>query len=192
MDQNGFVKDDGAYSSIAKQYDFLRMPKSKYHDPELATAEQEVLDQLYRGWLHYWNHESRADFHNGMAGARRFYDFPEMLSYDMFGNTIRGNFNEHFESIFPYWNDGQMEFKDLEITALSKDFAYSTMIQHTWGTAGGTPFDTAFRRTGIAHKSKEDGKWRWIHEHLSFPVDMKTQKGDFTASLDPGKGFKLQ
>jgi ketosteroid isomerase-like protein len=127
-----------------------------------------------------------------MGGARRFYDFPQMLSYDMFGNTIRGGFKEHFESIFPYWNDGQMEFKDLEITAVSPDFAYSTMIQHTWGTAGGVPFDTAFRRTGIARKSPRDGKWRWVHEHLSFPVDMKTQKADFTASLAPTKGFKLK
>ncbi|KAJ5639612.1 uncharacterized protein N7484_007474 [Penicillium longicatenatum] len=89
-DKNGFVRDDKSYESIQKQYDFLAMPKSKYHDPELAVAEQEVLDQLY-----------------------------QMLSYDMFGNTIRGNFNEHFESIFPYWNDGQIEFKDLKITALS-------------------------------------------------------------------------
>ncbi|OCL12745.1 hypothetical protein AOQ84DRAFT_352372 [Glonium stellatum] len=162
----------------------------QYHNPEFATEEQEVLDQLYRGWLHYWNEESRADYHNGMVGARRFYDFPEMLSYDMFGNTIRGSFNEHFEAIFPYWNDGYMEYKDLEITVLSKEFAYSTMIQHTWGTAGGTPFDTAFRRTGIARKN--EGRWRWIHEHLSFPAGMMTKMADFTASLDPEEAFKLQ
>ncbi|KAL4810338.1 hypothetical protein BDV18DRAFT_156706 [Aspergillus unguis] len=191
MDKNGFVRNDEEYSSVDKQYEFLDMPKSKYHNPKLQAAEQEVLDQLYRGWLHYWNHESRADFHNGMNGARRFYDFDQMLSYDMFGNTIRGNFNEHFESIFPYWNDGQMEFKDLEITALAEDFAYSTMIQHTWGSAGGTPFSTAFRRTGIARRNAQ-GEWRWIHEHLSFPTDMKTKQADFTALLDPGKGFKLQ
>lgn len=63
-------------------------------------------------------------------------------------------------------------------------------IQHTWGTAGGTPFDTTFRRTGIA--KKRDGKWKWIHEHLSYPVDMKTGKADFTCGLDPTKAFKLQ
>ncbi|KAF2179300.1 hypothetical protein K469DRAFT_694226 [Zopfia rhizophila CBS 207.26] len=171
MDGNGFVKDD-------------------YHNPALAKEEQEVLDQLYRGWLHYWNHESRADFANGMVGARRFYDFEDMLSYDMFGNTIRTRFNKHFESIFPYWNDGHMEFKDIEITALSKEYTYSTMIQHTWGTAGSVPFDTAFRRTGIARKN-ENGEWRWIHEHLSFPTDMKSKMADFTASLDPLKATKL-
>lgn len=108
----------------------------------------------------------------------------------MFGNTVRGNFEEHFNQIFPYWNDGHMEYKDIEITAISAEYAYSTMIQHTWGTAGGVPFDTAFRRTGIARKN-EDGKWQWVHEHLSFPTDMKTQKADFTASLNPLEATKL-
>ncbi|KAH8754444.1 hypothetical protein BGZ57DRAFT_945013 [Hyaloscypha finlandica] len=166
------------------------MPKNKDHNPEWKVEEQEILDQLYKGWLQYWNHESVNDAVNGMAGARRFYDFDQMLSYDMFGNTPRGHFGEHFDAIFPYWGDGQMDFKDIEITCLSKDSAFSTMIQHTWGTAGGTPFDTTFRRTGIA--KKRNGKWKWIHEHLSYPADMKTGKADFTCGLDPTKAFKLQ
>ncbi|KAM0334381.1 hypothetical protein ACHAQA_001407 [Verticillium albo-atrum] len=190
MDSEGFVKDAGQYADAAKQFEFLSMSPSKYHKKELAKEEQEVMDQLYRGWLHYWNHESRDDYHNGMVGARRFYDFEDMLSYDMFGNTIRGSFKEHFDSVFPYWNDGQMEYKDIEVTALSKEYAFSTMIQHTWGTAGGVAFDTAFRRTGIAKKNSE-GQWKWIHEHLSFPTDMATKQADFTSSLDPLKATKL-
>ncbi|KAI8714824.1 SnoaL-like domain-containing protein [Fusarium sp. LHS14.1] len=171
MDKNGFVKDDAAYSDASKALTFLHMPPTKYHNPSLTKEEQE-------------------DFANGMNGARRFYDFEDMLSYDMFGNTIRGSFKEHFESIFPYWNDGHMEYKDFEVTALSKEYAFSTMIQHTWGTAGGVPFDTAFKRTGIARKNSQ-GEWKWIHEHLSFPTDMKTKQADFTASLDPVKATKL-
>uniref|UniRef100_A0A8H7N8K8 SnoaL-like domain-containing protein n=1 Tax=Bionectria ochroleuca TaxID=29856 RepID=A0A8H7N8K8_BIOOC len=190
MDNNGFVKNADEYKDIGKALQFLHMSPTKYHNPDLVKEEQEVMDQLYRGWLHYWNHESRADYANGMQGARRFYDFADMLSYDMFGNTIRGSFKEHFESIFPYWNDGNMEYKDIEVTALSKEYAFSTMIQHTWGTAGGVPFDTAFRRTGIARKN-ENGEWKWIHEHLSFPTDMKTQKADFTASLNPLEATKM-
>ncbi|KAJ4313787.1 hypothetical protein N0V84_009248 [Fusarium piperis] len=168
MDKNSFVKDD-------------------YHNPSLAKEDQEVTEQLYRGWLHYWNHESRQDFANGMNGAHRLYDFEDMLSYDMFGNTIRGSFKEHFDSIFPYWNDG---YKDFQVTALSKDYAFSTMIQHTWGTAGGVPFDTAFGSTGIARKNSQ-GEWRWIHEHLSFPANMRTKEADFTAWLDLVKATKL-
>ncbi|KAI9839497.1 MAG: hypothetical protein M1819_002122 [Sarea resinae] len=199
----GWVQDDKEYSSVDAELKLLDMPKSRYwnrrltysalsiqdHDPRFKKEEEEVLE-FYKGWLHYWNHISRHDAKNGMAGAREFYDFDEALSYDMFGNTNRGRFSEHFEAIFPYWVDGHMEYKDLEITVVSPDFAYSTMLQHTWGTAGGSAFDTAFRRTGIA--KKRDGKWKWIHEHLSFPVDMKTRQGDFTASLKPEDAFKLQ
>ncbi|KAK1634556.1 hypothetical protein BDP81DRAFT_462930 [Colletotrichum phormii] len=154
------------------------MPVSKYHKEELVKEEQEVMDQLYRGLLHYWNKESRKDYHNGMVGTRRFYDFDDMLSYDMFGNTIRGSFKEHFDSVFLYWNNGNMEFKDIEITALSKEYAYSTMIQHTWGTAGNVP--------------KNEGQWKWIHEHLSFPTDMATKAADFTSTLDPLKATKMK
>ncbi|KIM93329.1 hypothetical protein OIDMADRAFT_77979, partial [Oidiodendron maius Zn] len=121
MDKNGFVKSDASYTSTEKTFEFLHMPKSKDHNRDFKQEEEEVLEQLYKGWLHYWNEESRADFHNGMIGARRFYDFDQMLSYDMFGNTVRGKFEDHFNAIFPYWNDGYMEFKDIEITALSKD-----------------------------------------------------------------------
>lgn len=104
---------------------------SQDHNPEWKVEEQEILDQLYKGWLQYWNHESVNDAVNGMAGARRFYDFDQMLSYDMFGNTPRGHFGEHFDAIFPYWGDGQMDFKDIEITCLSKDAAFSIMYFST-------------------------------------------------------------
>jgi len=50
--------------------------------------------------------------------------------------------------------------------------------------------NTTFRRTGIA--KKRDGKWKWIHEHLSYPADMMAGKAGFTASLDLQKAFKLQ
>lgn len=56
-----------------------------------------------------------------MSGARSFYDFNQLLSYDMFGNTELGKSNEHFKAIFPSWGDGQMDFKDIVITCLSKD-----------------------------------------------------------------------
>lgn len=43
---------------------------------------------------------------------------------------------------------------------------------------------------GIARKYK-NGQWKWDPEHLSFPTDMKTQKADFIASLDPLSAIKL-
>ncbi|KAJ5982943.1 hypothetical protein N7481_005042 [Penicillium waksmanii] len=175
MDQSGFVKDDNSTT-----IQILPSPKKKPWISYIAAGCTIGTTNLKRTFTTAW-----------LVHA---VSTTSLKCSAMICSETRSvaNLKKHFESIFPYWNDGQMEFKDLEITALSRDYTYSTMIQHTWGTAGGTPFDTAFRRTGIAHRSPEDGKWRWIHEHLSFPVDMKTQKGDFTASLDPGEGFKLQ
>jgi hypothetical protein len=126
----------------------------------------------------------------GANASRRFYNFEEMLSFDMFGTTSRGELIKYFESVFPYYVDGQMEYKDLEIIVLSPTHAYSTCYQHTWGSAGGDPFNITFRRTGIA--KKKEGKWQWIHEHLSFPVNMATLKADITGDTKALDSFKFQ
>ncbi|OQU97042.1 SnoaL-like domain-containing protein [Cladophialophora immunda] len=165
-----------------------RVKNLKDHKPEFEKEEQEILEQLYKGWLRYWNKESMHD--PGAGKSRRFYDFDEMLSYDMFGTTLRGRFNEHFENVFPYYVDGQMEYKDLEIVVLSPTHAYSTCYQHTWGKAGGDPFNITFRRTGIARK--KDGQWKWIHEHLSFPVNMATGQADYNCESKALESFKFQ
>jgi ketosteroid isomerase-like protein len=126
----------------------------------------------------------------GAEKSRRFYDFDQMLSYDMFGSTPRGKFIEHWSAVFPYYVDGQIEYKDLEINVITPDFAWSTCTQHTWGKAGGDPFSITFRRTGISRKI--DGEWKWVHEHLSFPVNMATNKADTTGSTNALESFKFQ
>ncbi|KIW75335.1 hypothetical protein Z517_10076 [Fonsecaea pedrosoi CBS 271.37] len=180
--------EDEEYQDIDKTLGFLNMPKSTDHKAEFAKEEEEILEQLYKGWLRYWNKESMHD--PGANQSRRFYDFKEMLSYDMFGTTIRGKFNEHFENVFPYYVDGQMEYKDLEIVVLSPTHAFTTCYQHTWGKAGGDPFNITFRRTGIARK--QDGQWKWIHEHLSFPVNMATRQADYNCESNALESFKFQ
>ncbi|OAL27049.1 hypothetical protein AYO20_09857 [Fonsecaea nubica] len=176
------------YQGIDKTLGFLNMPKSTDHKAEFAKEEEEILEQLYKGWLRYWNKESMHD--PGANQSRRFYDFKEMLSYDMFGTTMRGKFKEHFENVFPYYVDGQMEYKDLEIVVLSPTHAFTTCYQHTWGKAGGDPFNITFRRTGIARK--QDGQWKWIHEHLSFPVNMATRQADYNCESNALESFKFQ
>ena len=55
------------------------------------------------------------------------------------------------------------------------------MIQRMYGkTAEGDAFDFRFRLTSLLRKT--EGKWKYIHEHFSFPIDMKTQKGDLTSA----------
>lgn len=53
----------------------------------------------------------------------------------------------------------------------------------------GHDFDFKFRYTGILRK--KDGVWKWIQEHVSFPVNVATQKGDLTCSLDAGENLRM-
>jgi ketosteroid isomerase-like protein len=106
--------------------------------------------------------------------------------------TPRGptTFKEHFEETFPYFANAKVDFKDLEIVATSKDSAYSTMVQRLRGkSADGKGFEMTYRISAIL--IKQDGTWRWVHEHVSFPVNMATREADFTSSIDPKKSFSF-
>jgi ketosteroid isomerase-like protein len=105
------------------------------------------------------------------------------MYFDLMGLVRRGGFEKHYDIITPYLADATSTFEDLEIVAVSKTFGYSTMIQRLHGkTAEGDPFDFRFRLTSLLRKT--EGKWKYIHEHFSFPVDMKTQKGDLTSGKE--------
>ncbi|KAI9833633.1 MAG: hypothetical protein M1819_003586 [Sarea resinae] len=179
----GWVQDAAQYENIDKVMEFLSFPPANYHDPALKQYEEEIL-AVHKKWLHYWNHESLADAPNGLKGCRDYYNADQTVSFDMFGNSTRGQFGSHFDEIFPYIADGKMAWKDLEVTACSPTFGFSHMYQHTWGTAAdGKKFDTSFRLTDVLKKT--DGKWQVVHEHVSFPINMATQKADFTNTIDP-------
>jgi ketosteroid isomerase-like protein len=81
-----------------------------------------------------------------------------------------------------------VDYKDLEVFATSKRSGYATMVQRLRGTStDGKQFDMRYRITGIL--VKKSGKWQWVHEHVSFPVNMATKEADFTSSVDPKKAF---
>lgn len=99
------------------------------------------------------------------------------------GGVKRGGFEKHYDVITPYLADATSTFEDLEIFAVSPTFGYSTMIQRLHGkTTDGGPFDFRFRLTSLLRKI--DGKWKYIHEHFSFPVNMATKQGDFTSGKE--------
>ncbi|KAK5259734.1 hypothetical protein LTR20_010673 [Exophiala xenobiotica] len=151
----------------------LSMPPSKFHDPELATEEQEILEH-YKEWIHF-NH---TDFGN-KERAKSFYDLPETMFYDLMKQIPRGGFGAHYDSIDAYYDDSHLAIKDLEIVAVSKDFGYATTLQRYWGTGtDGNEFSFTFRMTCLLRKI--NGQWKWIHEHVSFPADLESGKSDWT------------
>lgn len=69
---------------------------------------------------------------------------------------------------------------DLHVVT-SGDLGYSHSIQHLAGTdPHGGKVDMTVRVTDVYRK--ENGKWLIVHEHVSVPVDLATDKADMTSA----------
>jgi len=127
---------------------------------------------------------------NELAAAVKAKDLEKTLSYyDMSdklllfdaipprqylgADAVRKDF-KGFYDMFP--GPINYELTDLEVTADGRlGFAHS--IQHVSGAGkDGKPVDVTFRVTDCLRKI--GGKWKIVHQHISFPVDMATGKAD--------------
>ncbi|KAJ3548985.1 hypothetical protein NM208_g566 [Fusarium decemcellulare] len=150
---------------------------TKYHDPKLRHVEEELL-QHYRDYCHFCNKVCV----NDPDAGKKLWHLDDMILFDLMGQVKRSDFGAHYDKITPYLADAQITIKELEVVAVTETFGYATNVQRYWGTAtDGNPFDLHFRATSLI--KKEDGQWRMIHEHLSFPCDMSTKIADFTSGL---------
>ena len=155
------------------------MPR-KIHNSLYDKEREEVFDH-YKRWLSYIN-LGNAGFTDDPASGKHFYDLEEMKTFDLMGNAPRGSFENHFDLIGPYAADAHMWFKSLEINVVAQDFAFGTMIQRYVGKVQtGQSFDLTYRITSLLKKS--GGKWKFVHEHLSFPADLLTQKANFSSDM---------
>ncbi|KAK7206974.1 hypothetical protein BZA70DRAFT_270134 [Myxozyma melibiosi] len=176
--------DEDTLTTVQDLWKNLSYAKSKNHKPELLKEEEEILD-FYKGWARCLNQEFNEDSETG----KKFYQIDDVVTYDLFGFTGRGDFKEHFEQTFPYFANAKVDFKDLEVFATSKTSGYATMVQRLRGKSrDDKPFTMIYRITGLLTKTDE-GNWQWVHEHVSFPVNMATKEADFTSSIDPKKAF---
>jgi uncharacterized protein (TIGR02246 family) len=82
---------------------------------------------------------------------------------------------EDFLSVFPGTIDSKIS--DAKIT-VDTNLAYSHFVD-TWTATDkdGKQVQLVFRVTDVYRKT--DGKWLIVHEHISFPVDPATGRGDF-------------
>jgi ketosteroid isomerase-like protein len=63
------------------------------------------------------------------------------------------------------------------------------MQRLTGGTSDdGQKFEMTYRLTYILEKV--EAAWKFVHEHVSFPVEMSTMKADPTCTIDPLKAFR--
>jgi len=73
----------------------------------------------------------------------------------------------------------KFEITDLQITA-ADSLGYSHSIQHVSGTdTKGQPIDLTVRLTDVYRKI--NGNWLIVHEHVSVPVDLDTNKPDLAS-----------
>ncbi|KAI1621297.1 hypothetical protein EDD37DRAFT_110598 [Exophiala viscosa] len=178
-----YVETD--YSTVEDALKKMTFPPSKLHKKELLAEEEEILKHIC-GWSHVMNKL----FNESIEPGRPFYLFDDAMTYDIYGNTIRGAFLEHFNETFHYFSKSRFEMKDLEPVATSKTTGYITMMQRLVGGTSddGKPFEMTYRLTYLL--AKIDGAWKFIHEHVSFPVEMATMKADPTCTIDPLKAFR--
>jgi ketosteroid isomerase-like protein len=140
-----------------------------------SFSSAEILEH-YKAFSVFCNKDCLTDPDKG----KEFYDLPDAQYFDLMGPVKRGGSEAHYDIITPYLADATSTFEDLEIVAVSKTFRYSTMIRDCMARRQrAIPFDFKFRLTSLLRKI--DGKWKYIHEHFSFPVDMKTKIVDFTS-----------
>ncbi|OQV03075.1 SnoaL-like domain-containing protein [Cladophialophora immunda] len=191
LDARGYLEEDDLSSQQSTHafsqdgFFFILTAPFQLHKPELYQEEQEILNHIC-GWSHVMNKL----FHQSIEPGRRFYDFDDAMTYDIYGFTPRGGMLEHYNQTFHYFSNSRFEMKDLEPVATSKASGYITMMQRLVGGTSddGNKFEMTYRITYIL--AKIDGAWKFIHEHVSFPTDMSTMKADPTCTIDPLKAFR--
>lgn len=77
--------------------------------------------------------------------------------------------------------DSKVEFLELKVIS-DGNLALARSVQHYTGKLpDGKPIDIIYRVTDVWRKTS--GQWKVIHSHASFPVDMKTWKGDMQSKM---------
>jgi ketosteroid isomerase-like protein len=71
----------------------------------------------------------------------------------------------------------------IEIKVISdSQLALARSVQHITGKGpDGKTVEETFRQTDLWRKT--DGQWKIIDQHISIPVDMKTDKGDMASKM---------
>jgi ketosteroid isomerase-like protein len=141
---------------------------------EVEAIEQELM-KLYSNGLRN-NYKKIMEY---------FDDGPEMLQYDIMSpREYRGAaFRKHFMDLVKEFESNiKVEITDMHTWA-KPDMAFVASIQRNYGTdPKGKPFDFTMRVTDCFYKVK--GKWKIVHEHVSFPIDnMQSAKVDFQSKL---------
>ena len=114
-----------------------------------------------------------------------FDDTPEMLQFDVTSpREFKGAaFRKHFNELAAMFSATiKVDIMDMQ-THADNHLAFVSSLQRTCGTdPKGKPFEFTIRVTDCFRKV--NGKWKIVHQHVSFPIDsMESGKADFQSKL---------
>ncbi len=119
---------------------------------------------------------------NANEGMKYYDSGADVVLFDMMGPPYAGQkaIHDHLDE-FSGTKDLKVNFLELKVISDGK-LAVAWSVQHVTSTGpDGKPFDGTFRQTDIW--SKTSGQWKLIHQHVSFPVDLKTGKADMASKM---------
>ena len=86
-----------------------------------------------------------------------------------------------FQNFFDTMKNPKVEFVSLHVVT-DGNMALANSVQHFTGTdKSGKPTEMTFRVTDVWQK--QEGQWKMIHTHVSFPTDMASGKADMQSKL---------
>lgn len=152
--------------------------QNKTKEKPRTAAEEEIRD--------FMNRFAQAFSSRNLDEIMSFYS-PDVVAFDITpplqykgANEFRKSWQQFVEmTVDPV----KYDVEDVNITT-SGDLGVSYCISHMTGaTKSGEKMDVWMRHTGVYRKL--NGQWKIIHEQLSVPIDMKTDKAMW--DLDPRK-----
>ena len=114
-----------------------------------------------------------------------FDDTPEMLQFDVMSpREFKGAaFRRHFNDLVTMFSANiKVDIMDMQ-THADNHLAFVSSLQRNYGPdLRGKPVEFTIRVTDCFRKV--NGKWKIVHQHVSFPIDsMESGKADFQSKL---------
>jgi uncharacterized protein (TIGR02246 family) len=140
----------------------------------LEKTNEAQIRELTQRWL-------KAVHARDAAAAMACYA-DDVIAYDLFAPTkVTGAaaYRKNYEMWFECCKDGpaSYEIKELDVVA-GDDVAFCRSLNRMEAPGPHGKVEESWLRVTVCFE-KRSGAWKIVHEHVSVPLDMETQKGVF-------------
>jgi uncharacterized protein (TIGR02246 family) len=143
----------------------------------LEKTNEEQIRDLTQQWL-------KAVHARDAAAVMACYA-DDVIAYDLFTPTkVSGAaaYRKNYETWFACCKDGpaSYEIKELDVVA-GDDVAFCRSLNRMTGPNAEGKEEESWIRVTVCFRKRGD-EWKVVHEHISVPLDMQSQKGVFQYS----------